>query len=44
MGRGMRAGKKQKIGGGGGNMQQQLKQITNDKTYTHPNYCSDCRN
>ncbi len=27
MGRGMRAGKKQKVGGGGGNMQQQLKQM-----------------
>lgn len=27
MGRGMRAGKKQKVGGGAGNMQQQLKQM-----------------
>ena len=27
MGRGMRAGKKQKVGGGGGSMQQQLKQM-----------------
>ena len=27
MGRGMRAGKKQKVGGSGGNMQQQLKQM-----------------